>query len=479
MKARSIAGRLALMFGMAAAVVSTVAGVALYAFQAAELQRHKRAELRGRITIVERMAVHYGDTDKWAKFTDKLSDFTPGDGSLRFIVESPDPRFAFGADFLEKAGTSWPLQGFGRAGADGQAPLTLSRLVPPQGEGFAEAKADGHGYITLSRIIPALNERPQVRLTIALSRSDVDSALVALAIGVVLISALATLAVSGLGWLIARRSLAPVDRLSEHARRLGSGNLSLRLPDATLPSELEGLVLALNEALERLQKAYVKLSTFNADVAHELRTPLNNLIGGTQVALSRQRDAGEFKTVLQSNLEELERLRGIINDMLFLARADQGDLAQNLINVSLAEETRKSADFMEMLFEEAGASLRIEGDARAKAEQSLYRLAMTNLLDNAIRHGLAGGAVTVTIEDRGGDVAIGVSSPGDPIETDKLQRIFDRFYRVDPARSNSGDTHGLGLAIVKAIAQMHRGSVFAQCQNGTVRIGFTLAKSPA
>ncbi|MEQ8751234.1 MAG: ATP-binding protein, partial [Amphiplicatus sp.] len=143
------------------------------------------------------------------------------------------------------------------------------------------------------------------------------------------------------------------------------------------------------------------------------------------------------------------------------------------------EETRKSAEFMEVLFEEAGASFRIEGDARTKAEQSLCRLAITNLLDNALRHGETGGAVTVTIEDREKEVAIGVSNPAEPIEPERLQRIFDRFYRDDPARSNSTDTHGLGLAIVKAIAQMHGGSVYAHSQNGVIRIGFTLAKSIA
>ncbi|MEQ8748831.1 MAG: histidine kinase dimerization/phospho-acceptor domain-containing protein, partial [Amphiplicatus sp.] len=314
MKSHSIAGRLALLFGLSVALVSSIAGAALYAFQAAEIQRHKKAELEGRFTIVESMAGKYGDLVLWEKFTEKLSDFTPTDGSLRFVVESPDPRFAFGADFL--------------ADAEGSS------------QGFGHAKIEGAHYLTLSSLIPSLGERPQVRLTLAIEHSDVDKAQLALALGIVIISILAIVAASALGWWIARRELAPVDRLSEHSSKLGGGDLSLRLPTATLPVELEGLVHALNEALERLQKAYVQLSSFNADVAHELRTPLNNLIGQTEVALSRQRSSDEFEGVLQSNLEELERLRSIINNMLFLARADQGDLAGNLVDVSLAEETR-------------------------------------------------------------------------------------------------------------------------------------------
>ncbi|PTQ07437.1 histidine kinase [Sphingomonas oleivorans] len=452
MRAQSIAGRLAIMFGLAAALVSTIAGIALYALQATELRRHKMEELAGRFIIVERMAQHNGDAAKWSRFTEKLNDFTPPDNSLRFIVESPDPRFRFSGDFLARASMTGPRQGFGRAEMDGRPYLTLSKLVPP------------------------LDERPQVRLIIAIGRSDVDRAQWVLALGILIVSILAILAVAGLGWWIARRGLAPVDRLSDHARRLGGGDLSLRLPTATLPSELGGLVLALNEALDRLQQSYVQLSTFNADVAHELRTPLANLIGETQVALSRDRSAGEFEAVLQSNLEELERLRSIINDMLFLARADQGDLAANLAEVSLAAETRKSADFMEMLFEEAGTTLLIQGDARARVERALYGLAITNLLDNAVRHGDAGGTVIVAIEDRAGDVAIGVRSPGAPIDPDQFDRIFDRFYRIDPVRPNSKDSHGLGLAIVKAIAQMHGGSVFARSQGGEILVGLTIAK---
>ncbi|MFA7595685.1 MAG: histidine kinase dimerization/phospho-acceptor domain-containing protein, partial [Novosphingobium sp.] len=154
-----------------------------------------------------------------------------------------------------------------------------------------------------------------------------------LAYGILFVSLLTIIAVSTLGWWIAGRGLAPVDRLSDHAQDLGEGDLALRLP-----TELEGLVLSLNAALERLQRSHQKLSDFNADVAHELRTPLTNLIGETQVALTRDRNTGDLTAVLQSNLEELERMRAIINDMLFLARADAGDIAGNLVLVDLAEE---------------------------------------------------------------------------------------------------------------------------------------------
>ncbi|ABI77100.1 heavy metal sensor histidine kinase [Hyphomonas neptunium ATCC 15444] len=448
MKGRSIALHLAVMFGLSVAIVSSVAGVAINIFQADELRRHKMEELTGRYALVERIAESLS-RDDWDIMIDKLRAFTPADDSLRFIIESPEPAFAYGLDFLEAAQFDRPEEGFGTA------------------------RTQSRPYVTLSRYIEPLGTRPRVRLTVALGTSDIEQAQAVLAIGVVVISALAILAVSLLGWLIARRGLAPVGALSAHARLLGEGDLSQRLPAERLPSELEGLVFSLNQALGRVQTTYQKLSAFNADVAHELRTPVSNLIGETQVALSRQRSASDLEAVLQSNLEELERLKSIINDMLFLARADEGDLAGNLIDCSLAEETRKSADFMELAFEEAGTVLEICGDARARINQSLYRRAITNLLDNAIRHG-TNGHVGVSITERGGQIEITSENDAAPLPPDVLDRLFDRFFRGDPARTGSEHTHGLGLAIVKAIARMHGGEVFARQAAGRIRIGLTL-----
>jgi two-component system heavy metal sensor histidine kinase CusS len=251
--------------------------------------------------------------------------------------------------------------------------------------------------------------------------------------------------------------------------------MTRRLPTNDLPDELAGLVLTFNAALARLQRSYVQLSTFNSDVAHELRTPLGNLIGETEVALTRRRSSDDLAAVLRSNLEELARLRSIVNDMLFLARADQGDVAANLVEVSLAQECRRTADFMEVLFDEAGIELRIEGEARTRIERSLFGRALTNLLDNAIRHG-APGIVTIVLEERERDVVVTVQSPGPPIDDDKVSRIFDRFYRTDPSRTRSVDSHGLGLAIVSAVAQMHGGTVFARRGAEVNEIGLTIAR---
>ncbi|MCW4461512.1 heavy metal sensor histidine kinase [Sphingomonas sp. BT-65] len=452
---RSIAGRLALMFALAVTAVSTIAGIALFTFQSQQIQHHKREELSARFQIVERMVKDSTYASKWKMISGKLRDFTPPDRSLYFIVESPDPRFAFHSGAL--AGAQWkgPREGFGKA------------IMPDR------------KYLTLARTIPAAGERPKVRLVIALGRKYVDETETGLAIGIAVMSLLAIVAVAALGWWIARRSLASVDRLSEHARLLSAENMAQRLPTETLPAELSGLVLSLNDALDRVADSYQRLSTFNADVAHELRTPLANMIGGTQVALSRDRPVRELEEVLQSNLEELDRMRRIVNDMLFLARADQGEVAANLTVCSLAEETRKSAEFMAPVMEEAGVTLQIDGDAEVPIERSLFGRAITNLLDNAVLHGETPGRVTVTIAYEGDAASIGVSNPGAAIDPAHLDRIFDRFYRIDPARFNGGESHGFGLALVKAVARMHGGSVFARNEPGRICIGFTVARSIA
>ncbi len=445
----SIAGRLALMFAVATSLVSIFAGVAMFGFQSLELRRHQAEELNARMEIIDAMIRHAGDPNRWPLLADKLRSFTPANGSVRYRVDCEDARFRFMPDDALAA-----------------AP-----------DGVSLIQFDGKRFMTLSRRVPPYLERPEARLVIAADTAPFDASRLVLGVGV-LAGSLATIAlVSLLGWWIARRGLAPVGRLSRRAGTLNPDDPSLRMPVQDLPDELVGLMNAFNGALDRLQEAYGRLSAFNADVAHELRTPLGNLIGQTQVALSRPRETGELEEVLHSNLEELERLRTIINDMLFMARADQGALAANLTPLSLAALTHKTADFLDILFEDAAVDLEVRGDAHVVVDAALLGRAVTNLLDNAIRHGVDGKVVRVTIETQDEAVCFSVRNRGGPIPEAHLARLFDRFYRLDRAREHSGEVHGLGLAVVKAIVAMHGGSVFARCEDGEVLIGFLLPRA--
>jgi two-component system heavy metal sensor histidine kinase CusS len=250
--------------------------------------------------------------------------------------------------------------------------------------------------------------------------------------------------------------------------------LSQRLVTAQLPAELSDLAQSFNGALDRLEAAYQQLESFNADVTHDLRTPLTNLIGHTQVALSRERSVPQLVEVLQSNLEDMERLRGIVNDMLFLARANQGERPQQLLRTSLAAEVHKAIEFLDFLLEEAQVHVRVQGDAQAPIERSLFCRAVTNLLHNAIRHSPPGSEIVVELAAAEDHARVTVSNPGPAIPAEHLGRLFDRFYRVDASRTNSGESHGLGLAIVKAVAAMHAGNVSATSRGGITTVGFSV-----
>lgn len=344
---QSIARRLALMFALAAAAVFSVTGYALYQYQCVELRRHQLQEIKTRFEFVENLIVRrISNPEKWALLEEKMTELMPQDGSIVYLVESTDPRYRLGKSFAADAKVSNEGNG-------------VRRIVTANGT-----------YLTLSGEIPAGGQRPAVLLTVGLDSSAFDTTSRAINAALLTAFLFGVLVVAVLGWWIARRGLAAVDELSKHAAKLSPLNLAERLPASDLPNELNGLAHSFNGALERVEQAYVQLSTFNSDVAHELRTPLGNLIGQTQVMLSRERSAEELTDVLQSNLEELERLRTIINDMLFLAQADRGIRAANLELLSIAAEVLKSAEFLDMLMEEADVSLVLEGDAEACIDRS-------------------------------------------------------------------------------------------------------------
>lgn len=447
----SISRRLALMFAATGFLVFTLLGVVLHGILDRELLRSQRAELQARINLYTPMIQKNGDPARWHLVQAKLDAATPGDGRARYWIVGDDPRFRYGET----------TQGFGAAASDGYGELELN--------------GSGKLFRTLSRGIEPTGERPTVRLVAALDETPYRETLRAFTIALAGVSLAAMLLVALLGHWIARFGLRPLERLSDEARALSPSKLAQRLHQSTLPPELSELATAFNGALDRLESAYQQLEGFNADVAHELRTPLTNLIGQTQVALSRERGAGDLEEVLQSNLEELERLRAIINDMLFLARADQGLRASNRVEVSLAQEIGRTVDYLDVLLDDAGVSVRVEGDARTLVEKSLFGRAVTNLLINAVQHSERGTEIVAEIAARADGIRVAVHNRGAPIQADQLPRLFDRFYRLDSARSGSSSNHGLGLAIVRAIATMHGGQVFATSERGVNTFGFTVA----
>ena len=451
----SISKRLAAMFAVASFVMLAVLSVAMHGLLKRELERHQSNELQARWTMYKPIIMRNDDVVHWQYVRTKFDNSISENNRVSLWVQSNDPRFLYGASLTDEQRHSMGAQGFGQVMLPGHdAPLK-----------------------TYSAQIEAHGERPQVLLTVGIDSKPFVETLRAFTVGLVALTVVGALGAAGLGYYIARVGMRPLDRLSGEARGLSPGHLSRRLQTDTLAPELSELADSFNGALSRLETAYQQLEAFNADVAHELRTPLGNLIGQTQVTLSRERNPTELKEALHSNLEDLERLRAIVNDMLFLARADRGERAPNRVEVSIAQEVSHAVEYLEFIFEEAGVKVRIEGDAQASIETSLFRRAVTNLLQNAVQHAPRGAEIVVFVLQQPGAIRVSVQNTGSGIAREHLSRLFDRFYRVDSSRSGSRENHGLGLAIVRAVATMHGGTVFAESDDGATTIGFTVASA--
>jgi two-component system heavy metal sensor histidine kinase CusS len=302
------------------------------------------------------------------------------------------------------------------------------------------------------------------------------------AIALVLVTLLAGAVVAGGSYWQVRRTLAPLRDLAAQTRAITPRDLSLRLRLEHPAEELEPWIEQFNALMQRLERAYVQLDAFNADVAHELRTPLANLVGATEVALARGRSEDDLRETLLSNLEEVQRLSALVNDMLFLAQADRGAQARRQSDVDLHALAEQVAEFHEAAIAEAGLQWRVVGEVQAAVDAPLIKRALSNLIGNATRYAERGSDIVVQLGldaaaagQPGTLVRIEVGNRGPVIESQQIERLFDRFYRVEASRACPESQHfGLGLSIVAAIARMHGGQVFAHSLDGWTRVGMTI-----
>ncbi|MBU6417829.1 MAG: two-component sensor histidine kinase, partial [Xanthomonadaceae bacterium] len=211
-----------------------------------------------------------------------------------------------------------------------------------------------------------------------------------------------------------------------------------------------------------------RLSRFSADLAHELRTPLSNLSGEFEVCLMNPRSAQDYRAALESGLEECRRLNGMIENLLFMARAQHAGLALRHERFDAAQVCAFAVAQLAPGAAARGIVIRIEGNATIDADVPLFRQALTNLLTNAIRHSPTGGDVRIVLHaDDAGHVEVRVIDQGEGIEAQHLPHLFDRFYQADTARHHSvGQGTGLGLSIVKTIVELHGGRVRIESATG-------------
>jgi two-component system heavy metal sensor histidine kinase CusS len=281
-----------------------------------------------------------------------------------------------------------------------------------------------------------------------------------------------------LGWLLSSVALRPLREIAASAATITVDRLDTRIEVQKVPSELRALIESLNAMLDRLHRGFERLSQHTADLAHDMRTPLGNLRGATEVALARERTVDEYQTLLASNLEECERLSRMIESVLFLARAEHPQFVTRLRVLDANAELTRIAQYFEGVAEEANIRLHVEVDGTAKlqADVELFRRAVNNLLANAMRYTPPGKAIVLRATQMAKATRITVANEGTAIDAALLERIFDRFYRADPARksdSKSAGSAGLGLAIVRTIMELHGGTVHAESDAVSTRFILT------
>jgi len=264
-----------------------------------------------------------------------------------------------------------------------------------------------------------------------------------------------------LAFFVTGRGLLGLDHLTRTVQEITTTSLDVRLDSKALPKELRELADAFNQMLARMEDSFSRLKQFSDDMAHELRTPLTRLRLQTEVILSGKLDESEWRDVLASNLEVLQQMSAMIDSMLFLARADSSQVKIELDRLDVMGEVRKIMEYYEALAEEKQINLSLEGAAALRANELMFGRLMNNLIANALRYTPSGGTVSVAADTLStGEVSVVVKDNGTGMDPKHLPKLFNRFYRVDVARSTAHPGTGLGLAIVKSIMDLHLGKVF-------------------
>jgi heavy metal sensor kinase len=288
-------------------------------------------------------------------------------------------------------------------------------------------------------------------------REQLAEVLKVLVLGLPLVIVLAGLG----GYILARRALAPIDHLAAEARRVTAERLHERVSVPNQRDEIGRLAAVINDAFARLEGSFDKLRRFTADASHELRTPLAVIRGIGEAGLVETRTPAEYKEAIGSMLEEVDRLTTLVDTLLRLSHGDAGSVHLSREPLDLGQLTRDVASSLAVLLEERRQRISIEGPegVSVSADRLVLREAITNVIDNAVKYSPVGASIAVSIREEGGRAVVEVADQGPGIAAEHRERIFDRFFRVDTARSRDAGGSGLGLAIAKWAVEINGGSI--------------------
>ena len=449
---QSLTGRLAVLFALLAMATFAAVGAYLHQSLATQLRHRDDTEVLGKVTQIRHLLREMDSEEAILRDPTRFTDIAAGHEGLILMVRSRQ-----GRELVSVNPTHEVLPPF----------RVLSAVAEP-------TEADVQPWLPRSRapsrgiaVLGVLDGSDQAVEVIVARDSEERAGLLAdyrrhivwATIGGALVSAI-------LGFVLVRQSLASVRKIAARVSAVTVNQLQTRLDPGTAPSELKELVSTLNGMLSRLEDGFHRISQFSADLAHDFRTPISNLIGQTQVTLAQRRSADEYESILESSLEEYERMARMTENMLFLARADNAQVAPKKFTLDAAEELGRVAEYFEAVAADQDLEVRVRGHGRTVADQMLLRRAVNNLVDNALRYAAKNSVVVIEVDEAGGETSVRVINNGVGLPIEEIGKVFDRFYRSDPARSNSASSAGLGLAIVKSIVELHGGSVRASSQAG-------------
>ena len=448
---KSITAQLTALFTLSVVLLLAAHGAYHYRSLAMQLEGRQAATLAEKLTTVQARLANHEAAVLLAGPVHEVMEVLTGHSDLFLVV-----RDASGKILVEShpAGERPARPG---AASGGEADRTWS-------EG-----SNNYRTMLVAATLGASHAPATVELTVDTTR---DTQILHAFVGEVGIGMLVGILVeAAMAFLIARQGLGALNRFARWANDITVSRLNQRFDPDSAPLELRELAAVYNGMLARLEMSFRRLVEFSGDLAHELRTPIHNLLGQTQVALSRARSPDEYRQVLESNVEEYERLSRMIRDMLFLAQADNTQLSIERQPVELGGLALKVASFFEAAAEERSLRIAVQGEGVVEADRIMIERVLGNVLSNALRHARPHSTIDVTITPSVNDVSIVIANQGTYIPPDVASRLFDRFFRGDAARQGEGV--GLGLAIVKSIIELHRGSVAVTSeQSGETR--FTL-----
>jgi heavy metal sensor kinase len=336
-------------------------------------------------------------------------------------------------------------------------------VFPGEGVGGYSVRSESIDGRTRVRLVSRVHDLDGRRILIRLAHSEepVRSSIMDMLIASLIVLPVVLAAAGFAGYGLVRRALAPVQQMARRAQEITPQRLNERLPNDTADDELGQLARVFNETLARLEKAFEQLRRFTSDASHELRTPLAAIRSVGEVGLQKDGSREEYRDIIGSMLEEVNRLTSLVDSLLTISRADAGSLQLQMVSIPMMELARESAALFEILAEEKSLKFSIAGDETAviTGDRLFLRQALINVLHNAVKYSPVGGTVSVNVRRNGGQVAVEIADSGPGVPLEDRPKVFDRFYRVDKARWRESGGAGLGLAIAKWVVEAHNGEI--------------------